>query len=182
VQLVSLFFTFMLIGAVAFGGGYAMLPLFERMIVDTHGWLSRSLFIDMIALSQVTPGPIAINSATFIGFQIRGVLGAFLTTTALVSVPVALISLVSFNVERFKRSQAVQAIFTGLRPALAGLIFASAYSLSSDTIFDVWTFAAFVVFSLLLIRFRVHPIPIIILGAVFGLLVYSDLLPALPFV
>ncbi len=169
---ISLFFTFLLIGAVTFGGGYAMLPLFERMIVEGQGWLDRSLFLDMIALSQVTPGPVAINSATFIGFEIQGVVGAFFATTGVVFVPVILITLVSHYQERFKQSKAVQGVLYGLRPALFGLIFASAYSLFQDAIHDIYGVILFIVFSVLLIKFRVHPILIIVISGILGLIIY----------
>lgn len=170
--LIKLFFTFLGIGAVAFGGGYAMLPLFERMIVEQHGWLDRSLFLDMIAISQMTPGPIAINSATFIGFQIQGVIGALVATIGMITIPVILISLVSVYREPFKNSKVVQAIFTGLRPALVGLIFASVFSLARDAVFDLWGLILFFVFFGLLAVFRIHPILVILISAVLGLIIY----------
>ncbi len=171
--LVKLFFTFFGIGAVAFGGGYAMLPLFERMIVEQQGWLDRSLFLDMIAISQMTPGPIAINSATFIGFQIRGVIGALVATVGMITIPVILISLVSVHRESFKNSKVVQAIFRGLRPALVGLIFASVFSLTRDAILDLWGIILFFVFFALLAVLRVHPILVILISAVAGLIIYA---------
>ncbi|MFW6299255.1 MAG: chromate transporter, partial [Bacillota bacterium] len=153
-MLISLFATFLSIGMVAFGGGYAMLPLFERMIVDTHGWLSLNQFLDMLAIAQITPGPISINSATFIGFQLQGVLGAAVATVGLVTVPVILVSVISLNQKRFKESRIAQGIFIGLRPAFVGLIFASVYSISDDVFLendDVKITSIFLFFFLLIL-------------------------------
>lgn len=170
--LLRLFWAFLTIGMVSFGGGYAMLPLFERMIVVEQGWLSSSLFIDMIALSQVTPGPIAVNSATFIGFQIAGVLGSLFSTIGVVFVPVLLIAIVSRFSEQFKRSKTVKAILKGLRPALVGLIFASVFSIAKSSIEDIY--GIFLVFFLLflLMRAKLHPILVIVLSGVIGMIIY----------
>ncbi|MGM0435797.1 MAG: chromate transporter [Bacillota bacterium] len=170
--MLSMFFTFVGIGAVAFGGGYAMLPLFERMIVDTHGWLTIDQFLDMLAIAQVTPGPISINSATFIGFQINSVIGAAVATTGLVFVPVILVSLISTNAERFKKSTFAQGIFIGLRPAFVGLIFASVYSVAFDAYVDIYSAILFVVLLILLRGFKLHPILVILIAAIAGYIIY----------
>ena len=170
--MLSMFITFIGIGAVAFGGGYAMLPLFERMIVDTHGWLTNTAFLDMLAIAQVTPGPISINSATFIGFQINGIIGATLATTGLVFVPVILVSLISHNAERFKKSRLAQGIFIGLRPAFVGLIFASVYSVAGDAYVDIYSVILFGVLLVLLRGFKVHPIIVIVIAAIAGYVIY----------
>ncbi len=170
--LLSLFFTFMLIGMVSFGGGYAMLPLFERMIVEQHGWLSRSLFIDMIALSQITPGPIAINSATFIGFQIASVAGAAFATVGVVFVPFFLVGIVSKYSERFKESKVVEGIFKGLRPALVGMIFSSVASIATDALIDIYAYFIFGFLLVLLWKFKMHPILVIVISGVIGFIVY----------
>ena len=171
-MLLSMFATFLAIGAVAFGGGYAMLPLFERMIVDTHGWLDGEQFLDMLAIAQITPGPISINSATFIGFQLNGVIGAAAATLGLISVPVVLVSLISLNRERFKESRFAQGIFIGLRPAFVGLIFASVYSVSFDAYVDRYSVLLFVLLLLLLRGLKLHPILVIIVSAIMGVVLY----------
>ena len=169
----SLFFTFMFIGAVSFGGGYAMLPMFERMIVETHGWLSRSLFIDMIALSQVTPGPIAINSATFIGFQLTGVMGATAATTGVVAIPVVLVGVASKYMDDFKESKIVKGIYTGLRPAFVGLVLSSAASIVTDAIIDWWGLLLFFVLMGLLWIVKLHPILVIVISGIAGFIIYG---------
>ncbi|NLV89566.1 MAG: chromate transporter, partial [Tissierellia bacterium] len=83
-NLIKLFISFFKIGAFSFGGGYAMLPLIKEEIIDVHGWLTNTEFIDIIAISEMTPGPIAINSATFLGYKVAGVLGSVVATIAVV--------------------------------------------------------------------------------------------------
>ena len=80
--LIQLFISFFKIGAFSFGGGYAMLPLLEKELIDKHQWISTSDFIDILAISEMTPGPISINSATFLGYKVAGVLGAIFSTLA----------------------------------------------------------------------------------------------------
>ncbi len=170
--LFSLFFTFLLIGMVSFGGGYAMLPLFERMVVIEQGWLTRSLFIDMIALSQVTPGPIAINSATFIGFQIASVPGAMVSTVGVVFVPFFLVLTVSKYTQKFKESKVVKGIFIGLKPALVGMIFSSVASIASDALIDFKAYIILFLLVFLLWKVKMHPILVIIISGIIGFFVY----------
>jgi len=161
-----------MIGAVSFGGGYAMLPLFERMVVTEHGWLTHALFIDMIAIAQVTPGPIAINSATFIGFQSAGVIGAAVATVSVVFIPVILVGFVSNYSEKFKESRTVKAILTGLRPALVGLIFSSVVSIAFGAYVDWKSPFLFMILLFLLWRVKLHPILVIVISGLLGLLLY----------
>ena len=168
----SLFLAFLMIGMLSFGGGYAMLPLFERVIVLENAWLSKEMFIDMIALSQITPGPIAINSATFIGFQIAGIPGALVSTIGMMSIPVILVSIVSFYQKQFLESKTVKAIFTGLRPALIGLIMASVFSVAQTALFDWISLLLFGVILVSLLKFKVHPITVIIASGLIGLIVF----------
>ncbi len=170
--LFSLFFTFLLIGMVSFGGGYAMLPLFERMVVIEQGWLTRSLFIDMIALSQVTPGPIAINSATFIGFQIASVQGAAVSTLGVVFVPFFLVLIVSKYTQKFKESTVVKGVFIGLKPALVGMIFSSVVSVAGDALIDLKAYIILVFLLFLLWKVKLHPILVIVISGIIGFFVY----------
>lgn len=174
--LLELFWRFLLIGMVAFGGGYAMLPVFEEVIVNQQGWLTPSLFIDMIAISQMTPGPIAINSATFIGFQtvqelgfLMGVAGALFATLGVVFVPVVLVGAVAVHSEGFQKSRVMRQVFKGLRPALLGLIGASVYSIGQSTLVDIQSVLVGLVLLALLFKFKLHPIVIILISAVIGL-------------
>lgn len=131
-ELISLFINFFYIGAFAFGGGYTMIPLFQRM-VEEHGWMSIERFTDMIAVSQMTPGPIAVNMATFIGFQTAGVPGSFIATLA-VCMPsfILVIFLIKF-VMAFEKNRFVIGVLGVLRPVVAGLIAAAAYLIAVNS-------------------------------------------------
>lgn len=177
--LLELLWRFVLIGAVAFGGGYAMLPVFERVMVSEQGWLSPTLFVDMIAISQMTPGPIAINAATFIGYQttvevgfLTGVLGSLVATLGVVLVPIILVLTVASHKEGFERSQTFRKVIRSLRPVLLGLVGASLWSIGRATLIDVTSLALFGICVLLLLRFKWHPLMIIGLSGVLGFIFF----------
>lgn len=170
--LLRLLLAFIGIGAVAFGGGYAMLPLFERVIIDENNWLTMERFVDMIAISQITPGPIAVNSATFIGYQVGNLTGAAVSTLGVALIPVTLVITVSKFYEPFKESKAVKAIFKGLRPALVGLIAASVYSVSMNALIDYKSFIILGIVWGLLVKVKVHPILVIFISGFLGILFY----------
>lgn len=115
------------IGLFGFGGGYAMLSLIQYEVVDKHHWLSLQEFTDVVAISQMTPGPIGINSATYIGYTVTGnVWGSVIATIAVCLPSFLLVLLISFFFARFKKNKYVAAAFTGLRPMTVGLIAAAA--------------------------------------------------------
>lgn len=169
----KLYYTFLKIGAFSFGGGYAMLPLIQKEIIYNNNWIDHNSFIDIIATSQMTPGPIAINSATFIGYKIGGVLGSAVSTIGVVTVPVILILIISRFVAKFKESKMVESIFTGLRPALVGLILASAYSVGKTAIFDISSLLIALFIFFIVNRIKLHPILAIIISAFLGLIIYT---------
>ena len=103
-SLIKLFLSFFKIGLFSFGGGYAMLPLIKKEIIEVHGWLTNAEFIDIIAISEMTPGPIAINSATFLGYRISGILGSVVSTIAVVLPSFIIMSLIFHFVNKFKDS------------------------------------------------------------------------------
>ena len=121
-RLWPLFFTFFKIGAFTFGGGYAMIPLIQKEVVDTHHWMEDSDILDIIAIAESTPGPIAINSATFVGYRAAGVLGAFLCTLGVVLPSFLIIFGLSFILRAFQDNQAVKYAFWGIRAGVLALI------------------------------------------------------------
>ena len=118
---IELFLTFLKIGAFTFGGGYAMLPLIQSE-VERHGWLTQSEVVDFIAVSESTPGPLAINMATFVGIRTGGVFGAVCATLGVVLPSFVIILIVAKFYEKFRKSRAVDGVMYGLRPAVIGLI------------------------------------------------------------
>lgn len=134
--LVELFLSYFKIGAFSFGGGYAMVPLIEKEMIQTYGWMTKGEFIDIIAISEMTPGPIAINTATFLGYKVGGIPGALVSTFAVTLPSFIVLSLIFYFVNKFKSSPYVDWIFSGLRPIVLGLIGAAALTISRGAFID----------------------------------------------
>ena len=118
----SLFLTFMKIGAFTFGGGYAMIPLIQREVVEEKKWINESELMDMIAIAESTPGPIAINSATFVGHHVGGFWGAFCATVGVILPSFAIIAAISYVLQQSERLRAVKYAFLGIRAGVLALI------------------------------------------------------------
>jgi len=129
----ELFWSFFKIGLFTVGGGYAMLALIQREIVE-HGWLTLEEFIDILAVAEMTPGPIAVNAATFVGFRTASYLGAVTATGAVVLPSLIGILLISRAWQKYKDSPAVVAVFKGVRPTVAGLIISVALTLGATVL------------------------------------------------
>ena len=178
---IELFLTFMKIGAFTFGGGYAMLPLIQSE-VERHGWLTQAEVVDFIAVSESTPGPLAINMATFIGIRTGGVSGAVCATLGVVLPSFVIILIVARFYEKFRKSRAVDGVMNGLRPAVIGLIAAAFLSVGKTVFFpdgfqtEVFSGTGFLlscgIFALcaVLAFKKLHPIAIIALSAVIGII------------
>ncbi len=133
-ELLSLFLVFLRIDLVGFGGGYAMLPLIFQSVQE-FGMMSAQEFADLVALSQVTPGPVAINAATYVGFNTAGFAGAAVATLGIVTPSFILVYLVAHFLERFKESTIIESAFTGIRPATVGLIAAAFIYICEASVF-----------------------------------------------
>lgn len=118
----ELFLSFLQIGAFSFGGGYAAMPLIQQQVVNTHHWISLNEFSDLITISQMTPGPIAINSATFVGTRVAGIGGAVVATIGCVLPSCLLVSILAYLYYRYKTLSMVQGVLRSLRPAVIALI------------------------------------------------------------
>lgn len=119
---IQLFLSFLQIGAFSFGGGYAAMPLIQSQIVDLHHWLDFSEFTDLITISQMTPGPIAINSATFVGIKIAGIPGAIVATIGCVLPSCVLVTIIAYFYLKYRHLRFLQNILNYLRPAVVALI------------------------------------------------------------
>lgn len=171
--LILLFLTFLKIGAFSFGGGYAMLPVIEREVVQSHGWLTSSEFIDIIGISQMTPGPIAINSATFVGYKIGGVLGSICATLGVVSFSFLLVSIATHYIIKFKDSKLLKAALSGMKPALIGLIISAFFSLAKESYLDIKSVIIAIIIALLSFKTKIHPILIIVISGALGFAFYG---------
>lgn len=175
---IKIIWAYLKIGLFGFGGGYAMLSLIQREIVDS-GWITSQMFTDIVAISQMTPGPIGINSATYIGYALTGtVFGSILATATVVAPPFVLILYTGHFIRRHKDSPIIKSIFKGLRPVVVGLIASAALLLmnaenfGSDTDMLLKT-VPICIGSFLIVYFtKIHPIFVIILSAIVGLLIF----------
>ena len=178
----ELFLTFFKIGLFTFGGGYAMLPLIQQEVVG-NGWIGEQEIVNFIAVSESSPGPFAINMATFVGSEMGGIFGAVCSTLGVVLPSFIVILLVAKFFMAFKDNKWVKSVMSGLRPAVIGLIgaaiisvvievfFPSGWSLSAFTTLSFWS--SLVIFGLMLfLQFKkLHPILIIVLSAALGIAV-----------
>ncbi len=125
----TLFAVFFKIGAFTFGGGYAMIPLIEREVAEKRGWIRSQDMLDIIAIAESTPGPIAINTATFVGYKTAGVLGAACATLGVVLPSFLIISIISFVLAEFREFKPVQFAFNGIRAGVLALIIKALWSM-----------------------------------------------------
>lgn len=125
-----LFSTFVRIGAFTLGGGYAMIPLIQKEIVENNKWMEEREFIDMLAMAQAAPGVIAVNTAIFIGYKIKGLKGSFVTTLGSVLPSFIIILLIAMVFTNFRDNQVVERIFKAIRPAVVALIAAPLYQMA----------------------------------------------------
>lgn len=170
----QLWWVYLKIGIFGFGGGYAMLSLIQFEVVDKHHWLSLQEFTDVVAISQMTPGPIGINSATYIGYTVTGnVWGAIIATLAVCLPSFLLVLLISYFFAKFKNNKYVAAAFTGLRPMTVGLIAAAALIMMNDDNFiDYKSVLIFLSAFFLTWKYKLHPILMICLAGIAGLFLY----------
>ena len=169
----QLFISFFKIGLFGFGGGYAILSLIQHE-VEQYGWMSQEEFVDMVAISQVTPGPIGINAATYVGYTTTGsVSGSALTTFAII-LPSLIIMLSLCKIYfRFKDNIYIKGTMQGLRYVVVGLIAAAALIMTNSSVFiDYWSIILFAVVLIGSMWLKLHPIPLILACGVAGYLIY----------
>ena len=166
----ELFWTFFLIGAFTFGGGYAMLPLIQNEVVN-KGWLANEAVVNFIAVSESTPGPFAINMATYVGSEMGGILGAACATLGVVMPSFIIILTVAKCYDRFKNSKLVKGCMSGLKPAVIGMIGTAILSIGKTVFVQpgmLFSAALFAAMAVLAFK-KVHPIIIICISAAAGI-------------
>ena len=187
-MLLKLFLIFFEIGAVSFGGGYGMVSLI-REIVLSNGWMTESEFMSFVAVTESTPGPIAVNMATFVGASQGGVFGALVATLGVVLPSFIIILIVAKCYTAFKESLVVRGMMNGLKPVVVGLIgsavisfalavfFPAGFMLSNFATLKFWVAAVLFAAALIMALKKVHPIIIILISAIIGIIVgYAGLL------
>lgn len=176
----KLILTYLKLGLFGFGGGYAMLSLIQQEVVQRHGWISLTEFTDIVAISQMTPGPIGINSATYIGYTVTGgsVLGAIAATVAVVVPPYILMLYASHFVHKHSESPIIKGVFMGLRPVVVGLIASAALLLMNSDNFGseidecVKSVLICIVTFIFAYFTKAHPILLIIVAGVAGYFIF----------
>lgn len=181
----ELFWSFFQIGLFSIGGGYAAMPLIQNQVVDMHAWLTMKQFADIMTIAEMTPGPIAVNSATFVGMQLAGLPGAVIATLGCIFPSCVIVMILAFLYYRFRGMNMVQGILGGLRPAVIAMIASAGISLllmaiygqknlpanvtSVDGIALVLFFAGFMV----LRKWKLNPISVIIGSGIAGVILYT---------
>ncbi len=174
----QLFISYLKIGFFGFGGGYAMLSLIQNEIVEQHGWITAQQFADIVAISQMTPGPIAINSATYIGYTVGGFWGSVVATFAVCLPALTIMLALTKFFLKLKDNHYVHSVLVAMRPVVVGMIAAAALLLmfpknSADgTFIDHWSWILFGA-TLYASYKKVNPILLILLSAVAGIVIYG---------
>jgi len=172
-HLLSLYWTFLKIGMFTIGGGYAMIPLMEREIIARHGWLTAEGFLDIVAIAEATPGPLAINAATFIGYRLGGFFGSLLATLGVVTPSLVTLLLLGKFLIRLILAPRAERFLSGLRPAFIALISMAVIRLGHAALVDLRTsLIAAGVFAASMLFPRLSPLYLIGAGALLGLLLY----------
>lgn len=176
----QLFLSFLQIGALSFGGGYAAMPLIQNQVVDIHQWLSLSEFTDLVTISQMTPGPIAVNSATFVGIKVGGVLGAVIATIGCILPSCIIVTIIAYFYMKYRHLQVLQDILSVLRPAVISLIAVAGLSILMSAFFGeniisltslkIHMVVIFVVCMYLLVKKKTNPILVMILAGVLNVM------------
>ena len=167
--LLDLFLAFARVGVMTFGGGYAMIPILEREIVDRHGWATEEELMDYYAVGQCTPGVIAVNTATFIGYKTAGTPGGVVATLGVVFPSVVIITLIAGILTSFADVPQVKSAFAGIRVCVCVLIFNAVLKLWKKAVVDRWTLALFLGVFLLSVFFSVSPVIFVVVCAAAGI-------------
>ena len=186
--LFELFITFFKIGLFTFGGGYAMIPLMSDEVVS-KGWLLSEQLMDFIAISESTPGPFAINMATFIGYNQQGILGAIMATLGVVMPSFIIILIIAKAFHKFASNKYVVGFLSGVKPVVVGIIFAVAFTFLLKSILNIdilnildvefhWSslLIFLTVFAMSRIWRKLHPVYIVLVSGIMGLIIYGFIL------
>lgn len=183
INLAKLFFIFFKIGLFTFGGGYAMIPMITQDMIS-YGYLSNEQITEFIGIAESTPGPFAINMATFAGFHVEGILGAFVSTLAVVLPSFIIILLVAYFSKKFIDKPIVKNALDYLKPIIVGLVGAAFLSVLFQSLFGnsfkpfVLEFRALFIFITVLaaayiFRYKITPVKLVLLSAILGMIVYA---------
>lgn len=167
-QLFSLFISFFKIGAFTFGGGYAMIPLIQREVIDNRHWIAEKDFLDLLTIAQSAPGPLSLNTAVFVGYRMKGYAGATAAIVGSILPSFLIILAIAISFADIRYNPVVDAAFKGMRPAVVALIISPVTRLmrGMSTVMKIVT----VIIGFLLWYFSISPVPVLIAGGIVGIL------------
>lgn len=167
-EILSLFITFFKISLFSFGGGYAMLPLLKKEVVDKKNWITEEQLLNYYAIGQCTPGFIAVNAATFIGYKVKKYVGSIVCTIALMLPSIIIITIIASVLDNYNDNIYVQKAFIGIRISVATLVLNTVIRLSKKNIFNIELFIFFLSLFVILLVFKLNPITIILLSVIYA--------------
>lgn len=171
ISLVQLFISFFTVGAITFGGGYAMLPFLERELCEKNKWITNDQIIDFYAIAQCTPGVIAINVATYIGYNKRGILGAIVASLAVISPSIIIITLIASIFTNFQNNIYVIRAISGIKVVVCAMMTHTIYKMTKKSIIDLSSFILFIAAIISVFILKINIIIILLAGIIFGLLI-----------
>ncbi len=166
----DLFLSFARVGVCTFGGGYAMLPILQREVVDARGWATEDELMDYYAIGQCTPGVIAVNTATFIGYKTHGTFGAVCATAGVVAPSLVIITVIAAFIQQFSHMAVFQHAFAGIRVAVCALVLQSVWKMARKGVVDKLTLAILLITFLAVAVFGLSPVLMVLLAAAVGIL------------
>lgn len=170
-KLAELFFTFTRIGVFTFGGGYAMLPMLQKEVVENKKWATQEELMDYYAIGQCTPGVIAVNTATFIGHKINGISGAVIATLGVIFPSIIIIGVIAAFLTAFQDIKVIQWAFSGIRAAVVALIANSVIKLGKKSIVDITAFSIFLIVTILSFFTDLSPVIFVVSAGICGLVI-----------
>ena len=170
---------FLKVGAFSFGGSYSMIAFIQKEMVENNGWLDPAEFVDIVAIAEMTPGPIAVNSSTFVGYSLFGIGGGILCSLCTMAIPFVLALIVSFYFTKFKDNKHLKNALSGIRPAVIGLIAAACVTVAGISIHGLCDAIFFGVALFMVWRCKIDPIVSLLSCGGLGVLFYSVIVPAI---
>jgi chromate transporter len=167
-EALKVFWAFFRVGLFSFGGGYAMVPLIQREVVSINHWLTAGQFVDLIAISEMTPGPISINSATFVGYRAAGALGSTMATFGVILPSFLVTTGLTYAFVKYSNSEIVRRILGGIRPVIVSLVVTAAVLVLPTSIIDWRTATIAIVSFVALVRTKINPLVVLAFSGLAG--------------
>lgn len=172
-KLADIYIVFLKLGSISFGGGFAIVSLMEKEIVQKRKWVDKETIIDIFAISQSLPGAIALNSSAFVGYAIAGIPGSVVALLGNLTSPVIIIISLTLLFSKFRSIPAIEAAFKGIYPAIVALVAYAGYVVGKTSIIDMLGLIIMLASLLLSIFFNIPPIPLILAGAFLGIIIIT---------